>query len=230
MTSHIVFVTGNKNKQKEISDIIFSKMVADKKPHNFKLHFINFPYMEEIQSVNTNKVSENKVQKAAECLKKETEFLKTLEPYKNIFILVDDTGLYAKTSPVNKITYTGKGYPGALIKDFVKSIEGNCCDGICNSFGGSMACTEVSIGIFNITTCIWDVVTELDYGHIPIEPKYDTTNKSFGWDPCFIPNTIGDKKNEKHLSYDMLPSDIKNKYSMRSKAISSAYDKICSHL
>lgn len=197
---------------------------------NLQLHFINFPYLEEIQSVQTSRVCKDKLMKAGEALRKETEYLKMLGPYHNIFVMVDDSGLYAKTSPKCDLTYEGKGFPGALIKDFIKSVEGDFCEGICKQFGGSSAIAEVSIGIYNIITDIDDVVTKMDYGYIPVEPKHNKEKENFGWDPCFVPNKIGQDDNTKNESYDMIPTSIKNQYSMRSKAISAAFDLVCSYL
>lgn len=229
MSNYLVFATGNKSKQVEIRSIIQQEMEKLKCSVNLQVIFIDLGDIPEIQSLHTHEVAIEKAKEAGKRLQ-QMEFTKDIGHDDNIFVLVDDTGLYAKTSPINKITYTGKGFPGALIKDFMKSIEGNANEGICGMFGGSMAHAEVTIGIYNICDGSSDSATESDYGQISITPLYNPEHESFGWDACFIPNEINGNINKNSKSYDMLSRKEKNTTSMRSKAIIKAFHKICNIL
>ena len=226
MSNYLVFATGNKNKQFEIQNIIQQEMGKLKCLIHLHVKFIDLGDIPEIQSLHTEEVAVEKAKEAGIRLLQNTKFMESLGEYQNLFVLVDDTGLYAKTSPVNKVTYAGKGFPGALIKDFMKGIEGNPCEGMCQMFGGSMAHAQVTIGINNVATQNVYTATESDCGRISITPLYNPSHKSFGWDPCFIPNEVnGDKNNNR--SYDMLTKKEKNETSMRSKAIIKAFHLVC---
>jgi len=82
----MIFVSGNKNKFSELSDI-FSK-------HNIVLEKVDFD-LPEIQSISVKDVVNEKIRYAYE---------KINQP-----VIVEDTGLYITSKPMN-------GFPGALIK------------------------------------------------------------------------------------------------------------------
>lgn len=233
--NHLVFVTGNLNKQEEIREIMKEEFSKDRFYENaLQLHFYN-PKEEihEIQSINTSEVAHQKAIDVAKVIEADQEFMKTFNSAKNIYVMVDDTGLYAKTSPINRKTYANLGYPGALIKNYMSSIESDPCKAICHEFGGSVAFAECSIGFHNIILNTTDCVTYTTDGYIPVTPKYNETHDDFGWDPCFVPRRDNfdlyddsDPFNEfyKNESYSQMKN--KNTYSMRNKAIGRALDKI----
>lgn len=210
---NIYFVTGNENKQLEIKNIIVDE--SKNYPNfEFNLHFIK-PSVDipEIQSTDVITVVENKVSEVAKTINLE-------ELDENAFIVVDDTGYYSHEMPINKVTFSGKGYPGALIKDLMKSTQldnQSPSEAICRMFGKSDAMVEVGLGIFNCYSHKVSHVSGKDIGKVPKSPQFG--DRSFGWDPCFVPNKIGDEVNKKSLSYAQLTEKQKNSCSMREKAI-----------
>ena len=232
--NHLIFVTGNAKKQTEISDIIMQEFTKSKFYGTaLSLHFYKpSKDIPEIQSINTSEVAEAKAITTAKIIEEDVEFMKSLQPCQNIYVLVDDTGLYAKTSPLLRKTFNGIGYPGALIKHYMHSSE-DPCKTICQEFGGSIAFAEVSIGIHNITLNHSYHATGRVEGYIPFEPLYNTNGENFGFDPCFVPRMNNfdetESSDEFHLyyketSYAQLKD--KNKYSMRKIAICKALEQI----
>lgn len=229
MTNHVIFVTGNKTKQTEISNIFFQEFIKNNTISNIQLHFYNLKtIIPEIQSINTMEVAIHKASEASKIILMDTEYIKQFKSYNNIYVLVDDTGLYSKTSPINKITYDGLGYPGALIKQFTDNIDGNSCNAICNAFGGSIANVQVSIGIYNLKQNITSVVNGKIIGYIPVFPQYDKDGNGFGFDPCFIPNIMSETGDMilGNKSYAEMSQSEKNQISARKIAIINAIKQI----
>lgn len=233
--NHFVFVTGNPDKQEEIREIIMEQFTKDKfYGTSLSLHFYEpKEELEEIQSIDTSKVAIQKALDAGKMILADKEFMESLLPANNIYVMVDDTGLYSKTSPVNRKTYTGLGYPGALIKHFMDSVSGNKCEHICQQFGGSVAFAECSIGFHNILKNTVDCTCTTVEGYIPMEPMYQVGGDNFGWDPCFVPkrNTFdsyetGDKFYDFYTEVSYAQMTEKNQYSMRNGAIRRALDLI----
>jgi non-canonical purine NTP pyrophosphatase (RdgB/HAM1 family) len=152
MHKQITFVTGNKNKIKQVST------------------YLDYPIthkevdLTEIQSLNLHEIVEAKVKEAYRIL--------------NSPVLVEDISL----------TFLALGkLPGPLIKWFLKEL-GN--EGLCQlltSFDTRDAIAEVCYGYYNGKNL---ELFEASYeGVITNKPRGD---KSFGWNPIFIPK--GNKK------------------------------------
>lgn len=137
----------------------------------------------EIQAIQVREVVEDKAKAAYEKIRRP--------------LIVEDTGLYIESL---------NGFPGALIKWFLKSV-GNA--GICNLLKGvspRKAYAETCICFYDgkELKTFWGRID----GSITESPQGETR---FGWDPIFIPE--GYKK-----SFAELGAEEKNKISMRRKA------------
>jgi len=165
----ITFVSGNKNKFNELSDI-FSK-------YDITLKNLNHDLLE-IQSVSVEKVIRKKLKLAYTIFK---------QP-----IIVEDSGLYITTPPMN-------GFPGALIKNYYECLG---LDGICEKNGGNSAYCETIIGYHDGKNI--ELFSGTIEGTIAKQPLYG--DFGFGWDAIFIP------KNN-HLSFAQIEN--KNEISMR---------------
>lgn len=125
----------------------------------------------------------------------------------NYLLLVEDTGLYLKAL---------NGFPGPLIKFFLKSIGNDGIFNICKKFNNYQAKAITSFGIYNSETHNISFYSASINGLIA-SPR---GSKGFGWDRIFIPN--GSEKTFAEMN-DIIE---KNKYSMRYKAIKKILKKL----
>ncbi|MDD4661880.1 MAG: RdgB/HAM1 family non-canonical purine NTP pyrophosphatase [Candidatus Pacebacteria bacterium] len=141
----MLLITGNKNKVREFEEILDCKI--DSQSLN----------IEEIQEVLVEKVSENKVRKAYEILKKP--------------VLVEDTGLIFEEL---------HGLPGALIKWFEEKLS---YEEICNLIKENRnATSKICVSYFDGKD-LKQFIGEVK-GKIADFPKGEN---GFGWDKIFIP-------------------------------------------
>jgi len=141
----IYFVTINKNKHREFEQIL-----------GMRLKRIRLD-LDEIQSIEVEKVVEHKTKQAFEKIKKP--------------VIVEDTGLYFKA---------WNGLPGALAKFFDKTIGyGNLCKLL---KGNREAWAETVIGYFDGKR--FRKFKGKVLGRISQEPR---GNNNFGWDIIFVP-------------------------------------------
>ncbi|MFZ6015630.1 MAG: non-canonical purine NTP pyrophosphatase [Patescibacteria group bacterium] len=112
--------------------------------------------------------------------------------------IIEDTSLYIKSL---------KGLPGPLIKWFLQSLGNNGLADLAMKHGNRSATAKTIVGYCGADGRIM-FFSGVVHGKI-VKPRGKT---SFGWDPIFLPN--GYKK-----TFAELDADIKNKISMRRKAI-----------
>lgn len=112
--------------------------------------------------------------------------------------IVEDTGLYVKDM---------NGFPGPLVKWVLKAVDRKGLAKITNLFGDGSAEAKTVIGLL-------DGSGEIHFFEGVVEGKIvdPIGDSGFGWDPVFIPNGY-DK------TFAELGSEIKNKISMRKKAV-----------
>jgi XTP/dITP diphosphohydrolase len=145
----------------------------------------------EIQSIDVKEVVKDKALRAFDKIKKP--------------VIVEDTGLFVNS---------WKGYPGALVKWMLKTVE---VEGFCkklDGFGDRSSYAETVI-------CYYDGVEFKFYtgrveGLISDTPRGET---NFGWDPIFIPKGY-DK------TFAELGSSEKNKISMRKIAFEKLREEL----
>lgn len=215
-TFTLCFVTGNASKRREIIEI-YQKYLTESSPCDpvaLKLVFEKVPDLPEIQEIDTENVVELKTKIAHDYLHHQGKLNTMIRP----IVIVDDTGFYAKSIKKEGVRIKFKnGFPGALIKSWMESIEGDSCLATCQLFGGGFADVQTSFGIYYKTYqhAVYHVVSGRMTGLVPHEPKYGENSKRFGWDPCFAPVSIMGQSNLEEITYDQITPEIKNGMSMR---------------
>jgi inosine triphosphate pyrophosphatase len=212
---NIIFITGNKNKLKEVIEILGD---------NFAIINIDAD-LPEIQSTDVKEVIQEKIKEAdkifrnKDTLKKIKEEFKKLNivinDYNDVTIICEDTGLHIDSMNISEKAEKNptKMFPGALIKFYLQALGAK---GIIEMNKNSNARLSCYIGVIkngNIIDPIESVV----------EGKIANTfeDGGFGFDPCFIPSLdITNLENKKYegLSYGQLPITIKNEISHRAVA------------
>ena len=207
---NIVFITGNEGKRKEVQEILGLENYT---VINLKLD------LPEIQSINVEKVVNEKIKSALELAKKNLDLIKEkfkekniiINSLKDVIIICEDTGLYIKK--MNE-------FPGALIKFYFESIGS---EGIIKRDGNSRAKTLCVIGIIKNGKIKKSIIGKRN-GKIA---KKLNGNNGFGWDPVFIPNLKNtDYSIHNGKSYAELDENIKNKISHRSDAFNKLIKKL----
>jgi inosine/xanthosine triphosphate pyrophosphatase family protein len=229
---HLIFITGNPQKRQEIVSIIDSKIlsiVPEDSELKFKFHFFDID-VPEIQSTSTIEVSKNKVRVATTLMNNNGNFAGMYGEDDDIYILVEDTGFYCQTKKINNkiINHSGSGFPGALIKFYMNGLgtteEANQI--FCMEYGDQSCYVETTVSIMHFKTNKVLTVSKQDFGKVANIPQNNTTGKSFGWDPLFIPNEINGQKNKSNISYAQMTKQQKNMSSMRKNAFSEAIQVI----
>lgn len=183
----------------------------------------------ELQSINTIDVAKHKAKEATAIMLLDADFMSSIKSYSNTYVLVWHYGLYAKMSPINKITYKDLGYPGSLIMNYMNSIDGDPREALCQQFGGSPATAECSIGIHNLKSNEIYSTTSSASGYIPIKPSSNINTINCGWNNCFVPNSEFIEKtifrfSMKNLSDTTTFIDIIRKMALISAIDAIAYD------
>jgi len=207
---NIVFVTGNKNKLKEVVEILGDDFAV-----------INIAVdLQEIQSTSVKEVIQEKIKEADKIFQQKDilndikeEFKKlnvSVNDYKDFTIICEDTGFHIDSMNIGEKAEKEPTmmFPGALIKFYLQALGAK---GIIEMNKDSKARLSCYIGVIR-------------NGEIkePVEAVVEGTvansysEGGFGFDPCFVPD-LEDKQYE-GLSYGQLPSEIKNQISHRAVA------------
>jgi len=168
----IYFVTGNKNKLKEVQ-MIWPEI------EGLELE------LTEIQDIDPKKILEKKLEEA-----------KRYKPNANL--MVEDLSL-----EINGMN----GFPGPLIKWFIKSVGREGVYKMAKLFGNQTAVARVSLGYTN-TKGENNYFEGIVKGKI-VRPKGES---DFGWDPIFVPEGF-------NKTFAQMGSEEKNKISHRRIAL-----------
>ena len=208
---NIVFVTGNKNKLREVTEILGDTFAV-----------INIEVdLPEIQSTDVKEVINEKIKEADKIFRNKDiiknikeEFKKlnvTVNDYNDFTIVCEDTGFHIDSMNISEKSEkdSTKMFPGALIKFYLQALGAK---GIIEMNKGSKARLSCYIGIIKNGE-IKEPIEAI------VEGKVATTfeDGGFGFDPCFVP-TLDNNSKYNGLSYGQLPSEIKNEISHRSVA------------
>jgi XTP/dITP diphosphohydrolase len=192
----LIFVTSNKNKAKEIVDIANNSRMENKisimEPELYK----QIGEIEEIQNVDVKIVACDKVKKIYDAVIKLNNNKKD-----KIYIVCEDTGLYLQDGLMH-------GFPGAYIKDFFDYIGND----ICKIHPNGMAIAKTAMAVYdgqNINVFVGEIT-----GTIAKEP--DFSEKSFGFDNCFIPFN-------NNITFSKMSEQEKNNISMRKDALEKLF-------
>ena len=207
---NIVFITGNKNKLKEVTEILGDDFAV-----------VNIEVdLQEIQSTDVKEVIEEKIKEADKIFREEKiinqikeEFKKLdieIKNYNDFTVVCEDTGFHIDSMNISTKAEKNstKMFPGALIKFYLQALG---AEGIIKLNKGSPARLSCYIGVIkngNIVEPIEAIVEG------KIANKF--VEGGFGFDPCFVPTLNNNPKNKK--SYGELPPEIKNQISHRSVA------------
>jgi inosine triphosphate pyrophosphatase len=211
---HIIFLTENANKYKElvfyldnISELQGKISIEMVKP-DYELH--------EIQSMNRSEIVRNKLETA---IRHNANFLNlhadnqadNQENKIEKWIMVEDTSLCIEKQG---------GFPGPFIKYYLQSLSLNT---IANNNWGSKAYSYVNLAIGKVVNaiCINNILITKEFegsvvGQI-VEPKGDN---GFGFDPIFRP----DRSNFTNAQMSM---EEKALFNPRTKAFQSVIDYLC---
>lgn len=187
----IILATGNKNKIKEIKELLKSTNIIVKTPQDYNL--------ENIEIIEDKETFEENAIKKAETYSKLTGKI----------TIADDSGLEVEYLDGKPGIYS-KRYSGEDSTDeknnekLIKNLLGTTLD----QRRARFVCT-IAIYFPNKKT---HIIKEYCNGKIGFEPKGDN---GFGYDPLFIP----DENNEKRKSFAELSQEEKSKISHRGKAI-----------
>lgn len=196
----LIFLTDNQSKIKEFSSFFSKEGIIFETLHNLEPELCDkTKNLTEIQSVNVETVSIDKLKQAYQLLKRPC--------------FIEDTGLYFDDIPTR--------YPGALIK-FLYKAHGN--DGITKIYGGLKATAETVISLTYDGVNIISFKGQR-CGFVADEPK--GTN-GFAWDQIFaVPTSTLDKYREttriseylESTTYAQMTDDEKEIISHRSNAM-----------
>ena len=164
----LLFVTGNENKLKEISQILGFEVKGVK---------IDLP---EIQDIEVDNIIEYKARDAYEKVKKP--------------VVIEDTGLYFESM---------NGFPGALIKWILKSVDNGGIIKILKNMENKRAYAKTSIGYFDGNE--FRIFSGIIKGEICEEPRGEN---GFGWDKIFQPDGY-------NKTFAEMTNEEKNNISMR---------------
>jgi non-canonical purine NTP pyrophosphatase (RdgB/HAM1 family) len=203
---NVVFITGNKNKLREASEIL---------GEGYRV--INFNVdLQEIQSTDVKEVIQEKIKEADKVFRSPEVFSKikeefskvgvTVNDFKDITVICEDTGFHIDSMDNGPKT---ERFPGALIKFYLGSLGAK---EIIRRDSGSTARLSCYIGVITGGQ-IREPVEAIVEGNVATEYH----EGGFGFDPCFVPKMK--KFKEYHgKSYAQLPAEIKNQVSHRSLA------------
>ncbi len=138
-------------------------------------------------------------------------------------VLVEDLGLHIngfnekqRRQQPDLRASTLRELPGALIKHFEQALGiGGIALHVERDEWSRRAIAAASIAYASEDGRHVHVVTGEDHGTI----AYPHGKNGFGFDPIFIPESIGDEINRANLSYGEMTPEMKNSTSMRRKAI-----------
>jgi non-canonical purine NTP pyrophosphatase (RdgB/HAM1 family) len=204
---NVVFITGNKNKLREATEILGD---------GYRIINFNFD-LQEIQSIDVKEVIHEKIKEADKIFRTPEVFSKikeefskigvTVSDFKDIIVICEDTGFHID-SMNNDVPKTER-FPGALIKFYLGSLGPK---EIIKRDSGSTARLSCYIGIIS-NGQIREPVEAIVEGNVATEYH----EGGFGFDPCFVPK-MKKFKDYQGKSYAQLPSEIKNQVSHRSLA------------
>jgi inosine triphosphate pyrophosphatase len=196
---HIIFITENVSKYKEIENYI-SKIGANVSIQMIKPDF----ELQEIQSLDRQEIVMKKLRDAFSASNSLINLQHMLDGEKETWIMVEDTSLC-----IEKLG----GFPGPFIKYYLQSLSLNS---IANANWGSKASSYVSLAIGRYSECnqlIANAFEDCIEGLI-IEPR--GTN-GFGYDAIFRPE-------ESKITNAEMSMDEKEKYNPRTLAFKKVID------
>jgi non-canonical purine NTP pyrophosphatase (RdgB/HAM1 family) len=207
---NIVFITGNKNKLKEVREILGDDFAV-----------VNIEVdLQEIQSTDVKEVIEEKIKEADKIFRKKEiidqikeEFEKLdikINDYNDFTVVCEDTGFHIDSINIAEKAEEDprKKFPGALIKFYLKALGAK---GIIKLNKGSTARLTCYIGVIRNGEIV-EPIEAIVEGRVA--GKF--VEGGFGFDPCFVPTLSDNPKNKK--SYAELLPEIKNQISHRSVA------------
>jgi len=211
MKQNIVFVTGNKNKLKEVREILGEDFAV------VNVH-VDLP---EIQSIDVKEVIGEKIKEADKVFRAQNimdkikeEFTSldiTINSFNDFIVVCEDSGLHidSMNNSEKAEKELTKMFPGALIKFYLQSIGAK---GIIERDRNSNARLSCYIGIIKNGEIV-EPVEAIVEGKVADE----FIDGGYGFDPCFVPDlSIYDEFKEYNgQPYSTLPFDVKNKISHR---------------
>jgi inosine triphosphate pyrophosphatase len=214
MKQNIVFVTGNKNKLKEVREIL---------GENFAVVNVSVD-LPELQSMDVKEVIVEKIKEADKVFRDQSIMNKIKDEFKtlditinsfNDFIVVcEDSGFHidSMNNSEKAEKEPTKMFPGALIKFYLQSVGAR---GVIERDRNSNARLSCYIGIIRNGEII-EPVEAIVEGKVADE----FIDGGFGFDPCFVPDLSAYSEFDEYVGkpYSTLPSEVKNKISHRSVA------------
>ena len=222
MKQNIVFVTGNKNKLKEVREIL---------GENFEVVNVSVD-LPEIQSIDVKEVIAEKIKEADKVFRSQNIMDKIKEEFKTLDITIDsfndfivvceDSGFHidSMNNSEKAEKEPTKMFPGALIKFYLQSVGAK---GVIERDRNSNARLSCCIGIIRNGEIV-EPVEAIVEGTVADE----FIDGGHGFDPCFIPDlSIYDEFKEYNgQPYSALPFNVKNQISHRSVAFNKLRDML----
>ncbi len=203
-SNSVLFITGNKHKAREAQEISIDKL--GKSSGIFKIILSDtiegFEEIPEIQDLDVDIVSKDKVVRMYEQLERLIELGKFSIGSTKLIVVCEDTGLYLEGGYMHN-------FPGAFFKQFCDTVGYDMCK--IHKNGKAIAKTSVS---FYDGTCLKTFIGST-VGKIiecPSEGSY-----GFGFDSCFIPE-------DHKLTFSQMKPEQKNSISMRKIAWEKFFD------